>query len=257
MSRWKAASIHASISVAIGLVVGALLLFVWYPPPYFRAAGADVLVLLLVGVDIVLGPLLTLVVFKSGKRGLRFDLACIALAQAIALAYGLSVVLRSRPVFVVAAVDRFVLVSASDLDAADLAEGSRPEFRSLSYTGPRTVGAILPKDYAERTRMAFNPGGKDIDRLPRLYVDYPEVAPKLLSRARPVRELLDGRGAQERGALASALARIGRAADDVAWVPLVARKANLVMLLDPAAGTPLGAVAVDPWPNQRARNVKQ
>src|SRR4029078_12975478 len=110
MSRWKAAGIHLSISLLIGLIVGALLFGVWYPPPYFHAAGADQLVLLLVSVDIVLGPLLTLVVFKSGKWGLKFDLTLIAVMQTIALVYGLSVVLRSRPVFLVAAVDRFVLV---------------------------------------------------------------------------------------------------------------------------------------------------
>ena len=104
MSRWKAAAIHLSISAAIGLVVGALLLLVWYPPPYFHAAGADQLVLLLVGVDLVLGPLLTLILFRSGKKGLKFDLAMIAVLQTTALVYGLSVVLQSRPVFLVSAV---------------------------------------------------------------------------------------------------------------------------------------------------------
>ena len=149
MSRWKAASIHLSISVAIGLIVGALLFGVWYPPPFFHAAGADQLVLLLVSVDIVLGPLLTLVVFKSGKRGLKFDLTLIAVVQSVALVYGLSIVLRSRPVFLVAAVDRFSLVSAVDIDDADLAQGTKPEFRSLSWTGPRTVGAQLPPQGGE------------------------------------------------------------------------------------------------------------
>ena len=75
MSRWKAASIHCSISALVGLIVGFLLFGLWYPPPYFHAAGADELILLLVGVDLTLGPLLTLIVFRSGKRGLKFDLA--------------------------------------------------------------------------------------------------------------------------------------------------------------------------------------
>jgi len=59
MSRWKAAAIHSSISIVVALAVGILLLGVWYPPPYFHAAGADQLILLLVGVDLVLGLLLT------------------------------------------------------------------------------------------------------------------------------------------------------------------------------------------------------
>jgi hypothetical protein len=248
VSRWKAAAIHLSISATIGLIVGALLLFVWYPPPFFHAAGADVLVLLLVSVDLVLGPLLTLIVFKSGKRGLRFDLALIAVLQAGALVYGLSVVLRSRPVFLVAEVDRFVLVSASDLDAADLAKGSKPEFRTLSWTGPRTVGAQLPPPGKARTAILFSSvAGKDVDRMPQYYVDYPQVAPDLLRKAKPLNTLpLDDAEASRK--LGKAIAASGQPVDSLAWVPLTARKANLVMLLDRKDGTLRGATAINPWP---------
>src|SRR3982751_1527004 len=108
MSRWKAAAIHLSISAAIAVIACALFFVVWYPGTYFHAAGADELVILLVGVDLAIGPLLTLIVFRSGKRGLRFDLTSIAIAQAVALMYGAHVVLQSRPIFLVAALDRFV-----------------------------------------------------------------------------------------------------------------------------------------------------
>jgi len=247
MSRWKAAGIHLSISVAIGLIVGALLLGVWYPPPLFHAAGADTLVLLLVSVDIVLGPLLTCVVFKQGKKGLKFDLALIAIVQTAALVYGMSVVLRSRPVFLVAAVDRFSLVSASDLAPQDIAAGQKPEFRSLSWFGPRTVGALLPPEGRERTKIMLSGiGGKDIDKMPKYYVDYSQVAQGLLQDAKPLDDLSINTPGQ-REELDRALTKIGRAADQVVWVPLTARKANLVMLLDHDSGDPLGAVAINPW----------
>ncbi|HEV7490359.1 MAG TPA: hypothetical protein VGO25_06105, partial [Rhodanobacteraceae bacterium] len=79
MTRWKASAVHLSISICVGLGAVALIFGVWYPPPYSHAVGADQLVVLLLGVDVVLGPLLTLVVFKSGKKSLRFDLSVIAL----------------------------------------------------------------------------------------------------------------------------------------------------------------------------------
>lgn len=249
MSRWKAASIHLSISIAIGLAVGALLFGVWYPPPYFHAAGADVLVLLLVSVDVVLGPLLTLVVFKSGKRGLKLDLALIAIVQASALVYGMSVVLRSRPVFLVAAVDRFVLVSASELDPDDLAKGARPEFRSLSWTGPRLVGAKLPPLGKARTKILFSSlAGKDVENFPQYYVDYDAVASELLEKAKPL-DALSLSNAEDRETLKKAERAVGRTADQLDWVPLVARKANLVMLLDRATGRPLRAIPINPWPD--------
>src|SRR5690349_3518054 len=115
MSRWKAASIHSLFSLIVAAALGWLLLGLWYPPPYFHAAGADELMLLLVGVDLAIGPLLTLIVFRSGKRGLRFDLTAIAVLQTAALIYGLSVVLKSRPIFLVSAMDHFVLVAANEI----------------------------------------------------------------------------------------------------------------------------------------------
>jgi hypothetical protein len=247
MSRWKAAAIHLTISATIGLIVGALLFGVWYPPPYFHAAGADVLVLLMVSVDLTLGPLLTLVVFKSGKRGLKFDLAVIAIAQTIALVYGMSIVLKSRPVFLLAVIDRFELIAASDLAPADLAEGSAPEFRSLSWTGPRLSAARKPKDWHERNKILFGKtGGKDIDQLPKYYVDYASAAPDLLKRAKALNEL-PLRDNEARDLLASAVRKTGEPADHLVWVPIVARKGVLTMLLDRDDGRPLRAIRINPW----------
>jgi hypothetical protein len=246
MSRWKAAGIHLSLSVFIGLVCGALMFGLWYPPPYFKAAGADELVLLLVGVDAMLGPLLTLIIFKAGKRGLKFDLALIAIVQSVALIYGLSIVLRSRPVFLVAAVDRFSLVSASDIDDQDLAD-AKPEYRSLSWTGPRIVGANVPRDGSDRLASAISAfAGKDIDRIPKYYVDYAETADGILARAKPLTalKLKDDR---ERETIAEAVRKTGQPPESIVWVPLAARKANLVMLLDGKSGTPLHAADVNPW----------
>jgi hypothetical protein len=248
MSRWKAAAIHLSISLVIALLVGALLFGVWYPPPFFHAAGADKLVLLLVGVDVVLGPLLTLIVFKSGKPSLKFDLACIVIVQALALAYGVSVVTRSRPVFLVAAVDRFVLVTANDLDEADLALGSAPEFRTLSWTGPRLAGTHVPIQVEDRNSLLFSgAAGKDIEKYPRYYVDYTSVAQEVLKKAEPLDVLRAKLNAESRGRLEAAVRATGKAAETVVWVPLLTRKAVMVMMLDARTGVPLHAVAVNPW----------
>lgn len=249
MSRWKAAAIHLSISVTIGLVVGALLFLVWYPPPFFHAAGADELVLLLVGVDIVMGPLLTLILFKSGKKGLKFDLVMIALLQSTALVYGLSVVLVSRPVFLVAEVDRFVLVAANQLDPADLAKANKPEFRSLSWTGPRMVAAVPPPHGKQRSDILLSSlAGKDIDRLPQYYTDYANAAAQLLKRAKPL-DAIPLRDDADRATLAQATQKTGLAADALVWLPITARQANLVMLMERDSGKPVGAVAVNPWPD--------
>lgn len=251
MTRWKASLIHLGISLIVAAIASALLMGVWYPPPYFRAAGAERLLLLVVGVDVVLGPLLTLLVFKRGKPGLKLDLAIIGLVQAAALVYGFQVMLQSRPVFMVAAVDRFVLVAANQLDPADVAVASQPQWRRLSWSGPVLVATQRPDDSAERSDLLFSAlEGKDIEKFPRYYVSYDAAAPELLQRAQPLtllRELHPSRAEE----LDAWLRRHGSAEEEVAWLPIVARDSDLTMLMDRTTGEPLGAIALDPWQGEQ------
>lgn len=247
MTRWKAALIHLGISALIAGTALALLLGVWYPPPWFRAEGGLGLLKLLVGVDVVLGPLLTLAVFKSGKPGLKFDLAVIGIAQAVALGYGMHVMLQARPVFLVAAKDRFVLEAANDLDPKDVAAASRPEWRHFSWTGPVLVGTKQPTDVKESNELVFSAlAGKDIDKMPRYYVDYASAVPDLLKRADPVsklRQMHPTRGAE----IDAWLAQHERHDESVSWLPVVTRNTDLAMMLDNKTGEPLGTIALDPW----------
>lgn len=247
MSRWKAAGIHICISALCALVAATLIFGVWYPRPYSHAAGADKLVLLLLGVDVVLGPLLTLIVFRAGKWGMRFDLTVIAIAQACAFLYGMSVVVRARPAFVVANVDRFSLVAANDIDPADYAKAKRPDFGSPPWTGPRVIGALPPTEVAERNRIILaGPGGKDIDVMPQYYVDYTAVAAELLKRAKSIDDLVKTHS-DAAASVEAWLHAHGRPATDVRWVPLAARRATMTMLLDAGTGATLDALPIDPW----------
>lgn len=246
MSRWKAAGIHLTLSLAIALIVGALLITVWYPPPYFQGAGADTLVLLLAGVDVTLGPLITLIIFRSGKKNLKLDLAIIGILQAAALLYGLSVVLQSRPVFLVAAVDQFVLVSANELEATDLEAGSKPEFRMLSWTGPRLVGVQMPTNSDERFNLMMSGiNGKDVEKHPKYYVDYAQATEDLLKRAQPL-EVLYKKKPESEALVRDFLSKTPQKEPPV-WVPIRARAKNMTMLLSAKTGQPLKALPIDPW----------
>jgi hypothetical protein len=247
MSRWKAASIHVLISAIIGTIVAVLLFGLWYPPPYFHAGGADELILLLVGVDLTLGPLLTLIVFRSGKPGLKFDLSMIGIVQMAALVYGLSVVLQSRPIFLVAVPDRFVLISASDITDADLADGKEDEFRLRSWTGPHLVAAEIPTDPKERSDLAVSAlSGRDVENLPKYYRKYETQRQKLLAHAKPLEVLLKQKP-QFQPMISDWLAASKRDVNSVVWLPMVARKSDLVMLLDASTAHVLRPFAIDPW----------
>lgn len=253
MSRWKAAGIHLCISAVVAAIACGLLLGVWYPPPYFHAGGAGKLLALVVGVDVAIGPLLTLLVFKRGKRGLKFDLMVIAVLQATALVYGFHVLTDSRPVFMVAAVDRFVVVSADNIAPSDLAKASQPAWRHLSWTGPVLVGATTPTDPKQRTDLMFSSvaGGKDIQDLPQYYVPYRSIAGKMRGRAHPV-ALLRRMHPQAVGDIGRWLRTRHLTADEVVWLPIQARKWDMVMMMNAKDGQPIGPIPLDPWEHASA-----
>ncbi len=246
MSRWKAAGIHLSISILIGLLVLALLFLVWYPGPYFKAAGGQDLALTLIGIDLVLGPILTLIVFRSGKPGLKFDLCVIALAQGIALMYGLNVIASARPAFIVAALDRFVVVAANEIEPTDLADARNPRFSRIPWTGPMHVAARLPTDPQERSDLVFAGfAGRDVQNQPRYFVDYVDEASNLLAHAAPLAELRH----KDKDAPAAIDAWLQRHALDeakVVWVPVDARNASMSMLLEANTGRIMGVLEIDP-----------
>ena len=79
--RLKFFSCHLLISVLIALISILLVFFVWYPAPLAEALGVGHLFLMLIFIDVMLGPLLGLIIYKEGKKSLKFDLTIIILIQ--------------------------------------------------------------------------------------------------------------------------------------------------------------------------------
>ena len=245
LSRWSAASIHLGISAVIGALVVALLFLVWYPPPLFRIAGGSHLIVLMLGVDVVLGPLLTLVVFKPGKRGLKFDLAAIALAQLTALGYGLHVTASARPVYVVYAAAFFEAVAANDIASEALA-AAPTEYRTLPLTGPRLVGAKLPTDPKERETAMFKAlAGQDLPQNPTYYVPYPDVAREAVGRAPPLSQLRQ-KHPEAAGEIDAAMRQSGKPESALRYLPLRARDGECSVVLDADSGDVVTMIDVFP-----------
>lgn len=236
MTRWKAAAVHLALSI---LVVGGLALSIyllWYPMGLYHLAGQDRIVLIMLGIDIAAGPLLTLVVYKAGKKTLKFDLAVIALCQAALLAWGLHTLWQTRPVFLVATPDRFTLLFANDIEPRLLADAPQPEWRRFSWTGPKLVATTMPAD-PERRREVMDQlmsGGAGIERTPQWYFDYPQIARDIIRNSRRI----DNSSAVG----AADLNATGRDAQHLRWLPISSRFGDARMLIDPTAGTPLRVV---------------
>jgi hypothetical protein len=148
--RINAFLVHFSISFVIFLILAYLIVFDWYPLPYFHTDGGWRGIRIIAGVDLVLGPLLTLIVYKPGKPGLKLDLTLIALAQAAALTWGVWVTHTERPVALVYALDYFTPVAAKSLSYMEF------PLESLSMYGekaPVPVYVDLPKDIEQQQQI--------------------------------------------------------------------------------------------------------
>ena len=69
MSRFKAFGIHLGISFVIFVFLAYLVVMEWYPGLLFDTDGGWRGMRIIIAVDLVLGPLLTLVVYRAGKPG--------------------------------------------------------------------------------------------------------------------------------------------------------------------------------------------
>lgn len=248
LTRWQAAGLHLLASLALAVVVALLLFGVWYPPPYTRAAGADHLIMLLIGIDLALGPLLTLIVYKHGKWGMRFDIVVIAVVQMAALIYGMHVIAQSRPVFVVVARDMTYLTMASALSDADLA-AAPPPFNTRSWLGPVLVAAPPPDTAAERLALLESGlGGKDIDQLPKHYRSMEQAGAALIAASTPLQKLADVTG--YRAMVEAFVAKVGLPMSDLRFQPLRGRDPEHDQAMVFAVGQlqPVGMIPVDPWP---------
>jgi hypothetical protein len=246
MTRWKASAIHFAISfVVLGLIIAAVI-WRWYPPELFEMARAGTLLLLLAGVDLVLGPLLTLLVYKHGKPSLKFDLTVIAMLQIAAMAFGLHTAWQSRPAYIVATSDRFRMVFANEIDAASAARAPA-EFRRSPMFGPRIVAAPLPNDPKQRLEMMLQSfSGMDISRQPSNFVTYPGDT-GFLDQAVPANTVLELVPPGEQPAWRAVFARypgIG----SLSILPLQSSRGSATIVVQASDGRILGYSRKDPWP---------
>lgn len=118
-----ATAIHLLLSAAVALVCAVVVFALWYPPPFDELAKGRQLFLLVVAVDVVCGPLLTLIVFNPRKprAELRRDLSVVVALQLAALTYGLVNVANARPIWLAFEGDRFRVVSVPDVNRRQLA----------------------------------------------------------------------------------------------------------------------------------------
>lgn len=251
MIAWRkklfAFCLHFLATALLGAIAAALIFLVWFPHPFATMVGGTELFKLVVGCDLILGPLITLVIYNPSKtrRHLVMDYSVVGAVQIAALVYGVYIVAGTRPVTVAFNRDRLEVVTARDVDDVELAAARQPQYRHLSLTGPRYVSIQVPPE-DEQDALFQSLSGNEEHQRPRFYAPYEAALEQIRKHARGV-EALERKFPAYARDLQAAVREAGVAPQAALWLPVHHRKGFWTAIIDPADGRPLAYAAVDPY----------
>ncbi len=233
---------HFCISLFIASIVVGMVFFIWYPSPLAKAVNVTHIFLMMLMIDVIIGPVLGLLVYKDGKKTLKFDLTVIILIQLSALCYGVYTIAQGRPVWIVYSVDRFELVKNNEIIDENL-QKARPEYQYPSWLGPQFIAMQLSLDREQRSKEMFDEvfSGVSLAQHPERYVKLSSVKAQIQQRALPLVEL---QRYNQKTDVEKNLAKYPKAD---AWLPLKANAIDMVVLVNKESASIIKIVDLRPW----------
>jgi hypothetical protein len=236
--RLKAFSLHLlSSATALTLILGSLY-FGWYRWPGWHLANVTTVVLVMVCVDVVLGPTLTFVVASKNKtrRVLTRDIGIIVVVQLCALIYGSVSLWNGRPLYYAFSESVLQLVQAYDIDAKD-AEAGRQQNPALAphwYSLPRWVWAPLPQNAEESRKIVISAitGGDDVISMPKYFKPWEDGLTSLRSHLKKADDVAYF-AKSEKKKLKERMKAAGLPDDQLNTMPLTGRGHPLLAVFDP------------------------
>jgi len=238
--RLKAFSLHLLSSAMVLTLILGCLYFGWYRWPGWYLTDVTRVVLVMVCVDVVLGPTLTLIIAnqKKSRRELARDIGIIVAVQLCALGYGSVSLWNGRPLYYAFSESVLQMVQAYDIDAkeAQLGREQNPTLAPHWYSLPRWVWAPLPQDPDERGKIvsAAVSGGDDVISMPRYFKPWAAGVPSLRSQLKKVDDVAYF-AKSEKKRLKDKMKAAGMADDRLNTMPLTGRGHPLLAVIDPAS----------------------
>lgn len=244
-ARLRAALVHLALSAMVAAVAAVVVFVLWYPMPFREISGGRELFTLVVAVDTVIGPLITLAVFdhRKPRSELVRDLGVVVALQLTALAYGMYSVAEARPAVVALEGNRLRVVRAIDLDSDSLA-AAPAELRALSWSGPRLVATRAPATDEKFEAIQLGLAGEDIGMRPSFWLPAARTASAFAAAAQPIDDLMRRHPARAAD-LRAAISRAGRPAEQLGFLPILARRTDWSALIDRRSGEVAGYVALE------------
>jgi hypothetical protein len=246
MTRARLFSLRFVASASVLALAFLLVRLLWFPSGYFQIFGVAKLFLMMAGAAVIVGPVLSTLFFKPGKKGMKFDLVALTVVELLAVGWGMTEIAARRPVYAVFAVDRFEAVAAAEIDVTQIRYAEHLDWPGK---GPRLAYAELPTDGEVMNRLIDETvlyGMADIDRRPEFWKPYPQGLVVIKAAAAPLTDLLNTD--DSRAAMLHKWLRGQRmAASELLFLPIRGRKGDGAIILHADIGYPVDVLALDPW----------
>jgi hypothetical protein len=238
--RLKAFGLHLLASTTVlALTLGALYVG-WYHWPGWYLADVLRVVAVMIGVDVVIGPLLTLIIanINKSRRELARDISIIVAMQIVALTYGTSQLWSGRPLYYAFSENVLQMIQAYDIDPGELkiARERHAELTPHWYSLPRWIWAPLPADPTEREKIVSSAvtGGDDVISMPRYYKQWEQGLPALRTQLKNVDDV-GYFSRKEMKVLKQRMSARGLATDQRDTIALTGRGRPLLVVIDPGS----------------------
>ena len=237
--RLKAFSLHLLSSATVLTLILGSLYFGWYRWPGWHLTDVKTVVLVMVCVDVVLGPTLTFIIAnqKKSRRELTRDIGIIVAVQLCALTYGSVSLWNGRPLYYAFSETVLQLVQAYDIEAADAESGrlQNPALGPHWYSLPRWIWAPLPQNAEESRKIIVSSltGGDDIISMPKYFRPWEDGLPSLRSKLKKVDDV-PYFAKSEKKKLKERMQAAGLPDDQLNTMPLTGRGHPLLAVFDPA-----------------------
>jgi len=252
--KTKAFTIHLFLSA---LLLSSFFYFAvsyWFPIDTLQLSGVNQVLMIILLVDLILGPSLTFLVFNPDKKSLKFDLLVIVIMQLAMFCYGAYTVFQAHPVYITFTVDRFILVPARD---ANPVEAVYDEYHTSRFAKPLFAYVESPKETEKRNKVLFESvlGGLDLDAHAEYYLPYQDNKDKIIKKGLPIDDIFVNE--EQKQSLATFLQEKNLDIKDLVFIPVQGKAKFMTYAVAKTSAKPLGVFDIDPWKNFKTDSLQQ
>ncbi len=241
-NKIKASLIHLLLSAVIISALISLALIFWFPSPFLGVTNFKDIALILIAIDLILGPLLTFVVFNPKKKSLRFDLSVIVAIQIMGLSYGLYMLYLTHPVYVTYYEKSFNIITAKDArpDQAKLAD-----YRISKLSSPKLAYMTYDEDTNNKLFNEMLDGESEIEARTDYYIPYENHLDDILAQSLDTAKIFSEKNMDD---ASREFLNKNNNIEEFAFLPLVNGSTNNgIIVLNKETGEPVDLIKTSPW----------